>query len=133
MTATKPQAEPKARPILFSGPMVRAILEGRKTQTRRALRNQPADGLSSPYTVPGAYNDEWMMLNADSHSVSIGRCPYGKPGDGLWVRETLKPKAESAANGDPRGVWAYYAADDTPCPGHHVVTKVVPSIFMPLG
>lgn len=72
------------RPILFSAPMVRAILEGRKTQTRRIVRLKPGqqvderdDGSSWPWTdYDGA--DMWHWLP----------CPYGQPGDRLWVRET---------------------------------------------
>lgn len=56
------------RPILFSGPMVRAILDGRKTQTRRAIKPWPVDELPD---------------------VPVHLCPYGKPGDRLWVRETF--------------------------------------------
>lgn len=68
----------KERPILFSAPMVRAILEGRKTVTRREVKKQAAlDCLAAGFepaflALPG---------NADL-------CPYGKPGDRLWVRET---------------------------------------------
>lgn len=62
------------RPILFSGPMVRAILEGRKTQTRRVV-----DGCVE---VSGVYSeDAWKR-------GEMPRCPYGEPGDQLWVRET---------------------------------------------
>lgn len=53
----------KERPILFSGEMVRSILEGRKTQTRRVMRHQA-----------GA-------------ELAFQNCPYGQPGDRLWVRE----------------------------------------------
>ncbi len=60
-----PEPRTRERPILFSGPMVRAILDGRKTQTRRVITPQP-DG-DFPFRQ---------------------RCPYGKPGDRLWVRET---------------------------------------------
>lgn len=60
----------KERPILFSGPMVRAILEGRKTQTRRALK-----GAALSIADCGA-------------PVDLDFCPYGQPGDRLWVRET---------------------------------------------
>jgi hypothetical protein len=56
------------RPILFSGPMVRALLEGRKTQTRRIVKGHP-------HVLP---------------PLNIG-CPYGVPGDRLWVRETWHP------------------------------------------
>lgn len=70
--------QPKERPILFSAPMVRAILEGRKTVTRREVKKQAAlDCLAAGFepaflALPG---------NADL-------CPYGQPGDRLWVRET---------------------------------------------
>lgn len=66
----------KERPILFSGPMVRAIIEGRKTQTRRVI------ACDFDKTEPGRVFDyqlqRWM------------ECPYGKPGDRLWVRETFR-------------------------------------------
>lgn len=62
----------KERPILFKGPLVRAILEGRKTVTRRALK------------MPHAL---WET-SATGELVPIpANCPYGKPGDRLWVRE----------------------------------------------
>jgi hypothetical protein len=59
----------KERPILFSSQMVKAILEGRKTQTRRLIKPQ------------GSYIDPEKMIN----------CKYGKPGERLWVRETWSP------------------------------------------
>jgi hypothetical protein len=70
----------KERPILFSGPMVRAILEGRKTQTRRIIKPQP--------TV--FWNDGRQPVNLpyDRDNDRLIRCPYGKPEDRLWVRET---------------------------------------------
>lgn len=58
----------REHPILFSGEMVRAILEGRKTQTRRVLRRQPAGAWAAPGKTA---------------------CPFGQPGDRLWVRETF--------------------------------------------
>ena len=71
-----------ARPIIFSGEMVRAILEGRKTQTRRLMKYQPLDVL--PMKVP----DAWVTLETrnPNHGKVIG-CRYGKAGDRLWVRE----------------------------------------------
>lgn len=79
----------KERPILFTGPMVRAILDGRKTQTRRALRHQPLDILPMPNSK--APNQEsWVTLETRDpkpHGTVI-RCRYGVPGDRLWVRET---------------------------------------------
>lgn len=68
----------KERPILFSGPMVRAILDGRKTQTRRPYNPKAGfpreDGEVTPTTA-----DAW---------TDYGPCPIGQPGDRLWVRET---------------------------------------------
>lgn len=70
----------RERPILFSGPMVRAILEGRKTQTRRVLKN-PDDGVST--TI-----EDGSPLYCDDGGFWHPRpCPYGQPGDRLWVRE----------------------------------------------
>lgn len=80
----------KERPILFSAPMVRAILAGNKTQTRRAIRNVGNDNC-----IPHRF----LMLNGKYHngrnhvldSKSLQYCPYGQPGDRLWVRETWAP------------------------------------------
>jgi len=70
----------KERPILFSAPMVRAILEGRKTQTRRIMKPQPL-WVADP-SVP--------FKTADADPNGIIRCPYGQPEDRLWVRETWR-------------------------------------------
>lgn len=67
----------RARPILFSGPMVKAILAGRKTQTRRAVKGefrQYEEGWSLDGNAPRLLREDW--------------CPYGAPADRLWVRET---------------------------------------------
>jgi len=71
------------KPILFSAEMVKAILEGRKTQTRRVLKKQPIDIL--PMKLPNMWVT-WETRNP-SHGRVI-RCRYGVPGDRLWVRET---------------------------------------------
>lgn len=68
----------KERPILFSAPMVRAILEGRKTQTRRIMKPQPV-ALTDDHT-----HKAWQNCG----DPRAQRCPYGQPGDRLWVRET---------------------------------------------
>jgi len=67
----------KERPILFSAPMVRAILDGRKTQTRRIIKNI---GI-----VPGIGE---VLNGSDDAKEWPDFCPYGKQGDRLWVRET---------------------------------------------
>lgn len=88
----------KERPILFSAPMVRAILEGRKTQTRRVVKPQP------PAEFPAALCDAnglcWWWNGDESEGwpqEDTLRCPYGAPGDRLWVRETFWCDATSGA------------------------------------
>lgn len=114
----------RERSILFSGPMVRAILEGRKTQTRRLINPQPQRF--------GFWVKENELLQA---------CPYGEPGDLLWVRETWQMFRvyEDTWNGGyeadlwngpiprerPNHAWITYAADD---PGGRPWR---PSIHMP--
>lgn len=61
------------RPILFRGPMVQAILSGQKTVTRRVLK--------MPHGL-------WETSATGELLPIPGKCPYGKPGDRLWVRET---------------------------------------------
>lgn len=68
------------RPILFNGAMVRAILSGAKTQTRRAVKPQPK---STPKL--GGFGRLWFDGSEDMV------CPFGQPGDRLWVRETWMP------------------------------------------
>lgn len=85
----------KERPILFSAPMVRAILEGRKTQTRRVVRKQFGPD-AEPAEVAATSPEGWQITGHsglwwDDAGACIDdaiRCPYGKPGDRLFVRET---------------------------------------------
>ncbi|MGZ9738050.1 hypothetical protein ACXX83_06345 [Pseudomonas sp. GNP012] len=78
----------KERPILFSAPMVRAILEGRKTVTRRAVNPQPAITDGSGFSWKGHLFGRGSDDRETSRNFSKHCCPYGKPGDRLWVRET---------------------------------------------
>ncbi|MDO9471935.1 MAG: hypothetical protein Q7J28_02685 [Caulobacter sp.] len=110
----------KARPILFSAPMVRALLAGTKTQTRRVVKPQPdsvkalgRDDALVPYRVAAPPAD---MPSARMEVPIL--CPYGQPGDLLYVRETW------AADG--QGGVRYYATDDV----HDLRRKRV-SIHMP--
>lgn len=72
----------RERPILFSGPMVRAILAGNKTQTRRVAKPVKHPDLGNLYDA-GA-----LVLEREPQHVIDRACPYGQPGDRLWVRET---------------------------------------------
>ena len=95
----------RERPILFSAPMVRALLDGNKTQTRRIVK-------------PGKWESE-----SPEYGVSFGNCPYGQPGDRLWVREAfvqgwpLDPVTDRLLQFDadgnelPKKTW-YRATDD---------------------
>jgi hypothetical protein len=87
----------KERPILFSAPMVRALLDGSKTQTRRVVKlpayiDEPiSSGFYHP-TVTGRHGQEHPGDEVYGAYTSDGEwarpCPYGQPGDRLWVRET---------------------------------------------
>lgn len=80
--------EIKERPILFSAPMVRAILEGRKTVTRQLIKVQPHIDASGNFCVRSSnYGQDGYGNPMTKHFVN-GCCPYGKPGERLWVRET---------------------------------------------
>src|SRR5688572_24934534 len=115
------------RPILFKDEMVRAILEGRKTQTRRLSGLETVNqGKCDLYEYAG--NGMFRSLVGGTHQFP--RCRYGKPGDHLWVRETwgvsssydhLKP---SALRHLPRMKVAYHASGGT------TGVKRRPSIFM---
>jgi len=108
----------KERPILFSGPMVRAILDGCKTQTRRVLKPQPTEkpdgrwswiASSSERGEQGKFQYSWpdpdgnaFTIRGREQAVRV-RCPYGSVGDRLWVRETCWSDACSV----------YYTADNS--------------------
>jgi hypothetical protein len=74
----------KERPILFSAPMVRAILNGTKTQTRRVVK--PWNG-AEPSSKPAPADLEYLP----DFTCYRSTCPYGQPGDQLWVRESFQP------------------------------------------
>lgn len=113
----------KERPILFKDEMVRSILDGRKTQTRRIVKPQPL-------------NDDIDNLG-DLSTIVIGgnfiKCPYGHIGDRLWVRETWRQFdaavecgcSEAPCNCPQTGDVIYRATHD------NVESKWKPSIFMP--
>lgn len=82
----------KERPILFSGPMVRALLAGTKTQTRRAMKPQPTEFVGGP-GVTLRDGSPAPLVPLDDSVEPYGReivCPYGQPGDRLWVREAFR-------------------------------------------
>ena len=76
----------KERPIIFSGELVKAILEGRKTITRRVVKPQPLQKSARYFVFP----DDAPKKFHDSDDIR-DLCPFGSPGDHLWVRETWYP------------------------------------------
>jgi len=131
----------KERPILFSTPMVRAILEGRKGQTRRIVKHpirQYQNSLQKclSFHIDGGGN--WVGWSSNRASLpketkviySNGegiKCPYGQPGDILWVRETWAFLEGPPSEQDNTTDWGFcYKADDP-----HIADKWKPSIFMP--
>ncbi len=114
----------KESPIIFSTPMVKAILEGRKTQTRRIIKPQPNEVVNNrPY--------EWeygaTMSPPEPREIV---CPYGSPGDLLWVRETFCIDSRGAHGDDP----GYYYKADMPTyeDGNEIwPDSWKPSIYMP--
>lgn len=106
----------KERPILFNGDMVRAILSGAKTQTRRAIKPQPIEPsfLDAPDSYKPKYEGGVLRL-ATPRGVQLIPCPFGQPGDRLWVRETWKTHS-TFDHLSPREVPPlsniFYAADD---------------------
>lgn len=87
----------KERPILFSADMVRAIFDGRKTQTRRIVKPQPENDTCFTWFRPDGFDPGSCAeegLWTDSPKRFLQKCPYGRPGDRLWVRETWQPHVE---------------------------------------
>lgn len=105
----------KEHPVLFTGPMIKAILEGRKTQTRRVVKvprwaedfeiDEIDVGVAWPFAVA-----------TKTGCLSPMDCPYGQPGDRLWVRETTyaMPLPNILTGKATDAISAAYAADDEP-------------------
>lgn len=138
----------KERPILFSGEMVRSILDGRKTQTRRVVKHKyhhlwqggyypTGQVLTNLESQPGAFMEfRHAAQDAPGYQGSpasfLVPCPYGKPGDRLWVREGFsgpyyQSKCPPSGWSDCDAIW--YWADGSPDRGDW--TKPKPSIHMP--
>ena len=114
----------KEKPILFTGPNVRGILEDRKTQTRRIVKDP-----KMPTVYPGGGSKQavpdWYLED----------CPYGQPGDRLWVKENAWMWCEKVPNGKTakgnpkfryvpvRGGQVFYAVDHPTKPGETVEVR----------
>lgn len=136
------------RGILFSAPMVRALLDGSKTQTRRVMKRQPYLSRTNPpnfsdtkpgdlFVCPDMFptTDQRGSVFAECERIGVYHCmgqqafaekhsPYGQPGDRLWVRETWAPHPDFPLSAQR----AVYRADPE-C--EHDVERWRPSIHMP--
>jgi len=120
--------EPKERPILFSGPMVCAILQGLKTQTRRVAKVASTSVAFREGTL-----DEWvpirqprgtcLLLKRQGQPYKYSQddveraCPYGRPGDRLWIRESYYQRGHwepvpGVETKSGRMKWRFVPADD---------------------
>lgn len=127
---------PNEKPILFNGPMVRAILSGKKTVTRRVLKNQmlagwgiadPAHPLATITSAHPKKGQFGLLIRREIHPGSgkfehdVIPSPYGKPGDRLWVRESWWQAGDWQPTypDDDTGSWfgssrVVYSADGNP-------------------
>lgn len=111
----------RVRPILFSGAMVRAILDGRKTQTRRVVKRIPwLPGANQKFSQARAFDNagEWRIAGSEELTAGF-RCPYGQPGGRLWVRESFTDLRGTGIEHrpDPRGPLQRYAYSADTLPG----------------
>ncbi|MHB2060267.1 hypothetical protein [Pseudomonas monsensis] len=122
--------QPKERPILFSAPMVRAILDGRKTVTRRPVKVQPRSRADI-----GSYGKGQPFIRNPDVTKRNTECPFGKPGERLWVRETclINDYRETNVPEEERAeTEIVYRADPLPCwEGEESEIRWRPSIHMP--
>jgi len=140
----------KERPILFSGAMIRAILSGTKTQTRRVIKPQPPDDkykLCTCISTTGDKRNEgkhhWALLADNGYNVIDGNQPYfsrpyGFSGDRLWVRENYSTSNRIWDDDKAEVFRVQYLTGNTPLiyqadgiPKSDVPIRWRPSIHMP--
>ena len=143
----------KEHPILFSTPMVQANLAGRKTKTRRTRGlkyvNESPDNfkflefetdpkIEVKLEVFKSYKGYFaVFFNENEEYTQLCKCPYGQPGDLLWVRETFCPTSFEYLHKDSQFPFAYKADLKEPYPGYErkmmneMGWKWKPSIHMP--
>jgi hypothetical protein len=124
----------KEHPIIFSTPMVKSIMEGRKTQTRRIVKPQPDDsGLWNDDKFPRFVDSDlegWNGTVEETGESKQFKCPYGQPGDLLWVRETFQHTRVLNLHPTDENYGYVYKADGQPWKDYEGWTWR-PSIYMP--
>jgi len=122
----------KERPIIFNNEMVKAIIDGRKTQTRRIIKNSPK--------IPNIGAFYWFAKNAKKEDSIWNFCPYGNTGNHLWVRNNWYHYMTGASNKNNEQAWdeatntvRWYAGGriENCEPTLNSMWKKKPSIFMP--
>lgn len=127
----------KEGPILFSGPMVRATLAGRKTQTRRVVKKQPPKGYGLDSVGKWGATETTSAIWSRLDKAHCEKSPHGQPGDRLWVRESHAIEECACAGASAvlarsckycggRGSVVSYRADED-----DRAVRWRPSIFMP--
>ncbi len=123
----------KERPIAFNAAMVKAIMAGNKTHTRRCSRI-PQKAIDVDYCP---YRKKWLFIMPDRGHPKMGgkpkyrQCPYGIPGDRLWVRENwaVSSQLDDVKPSDiSSGIKVFYLADS---PWDEDFGKARPAMFMP--
>ncbi|EAA9058618.1 hypothetical protein HAY23_003150 [Salmonella enterica] len=129
----------KERGMIFNGEMVRAIIDGRKTQTRRIMKPQPANDIARG-TFPNTEAYGWVStMKHKFGSTTAHFCPFGQPGDRIWVRETFRvhSRATDVATlvykSSERQSWTEqtHRVPVSVCNKPAVIEKWTPSIHMP--
>lgn len=129
-TTTKAAVAVCERPIIFSAPMVRAILDGRKTQTRRIIAEK--DRIGYPHSEIQFACDEYFTTTGNL-SFEL-KCPYGKSGERLWIREAWRvfkrydEDRPAFIRDEPELAGLHFEADG---PATHTHGRLRPSIFLP--
>lgn len=125
----------KEHPILFSAPMVNAILDGRKTMTRRIIKARRGESIG---VYSSATECEVIRCDLDGEPIDADPlvCPCGAPGDRLWVRETfaITHRVDSTPGGQPYDPHVRYFATDNgepPLGPQFEKFRWRPSIHMP--
>lgn len=131
----------RERPMLFSAPMVLALLAGKKTQTRRILKTQPSVQIETggwPIEIARLESGDWGVCCQGVVHQCVGRCPYGRPGERLWVKETFHYDNAAYVSKYKDAPWlgmpdagnaqTYYRASEK---NPDIFPRWKPSIFMP--
>jgi hypothetical protein len=143
-------AAPRERQILFSAPMIRALLDGTKTQTRRLMNPQPVHAQHHEWNGAVIHDDEQRLwcwkwhtydnlwdehVRDDERRHLAVKCPYGRAGEQLWVKETWTHDADSlddarAQHEDAMSMSSVYYRASMPDDEAETM-RWRPSIFMP--